>query len=94
MRFSVWDAPCPTSLSEVQDNRTGHVVVRALPIDAALIAGTLNAEGLTQVFGELSVTRSAATALDITSARYQWEADVVIYGPDWTPDLIHRRSQS
>lgn len=90
MRFSVWNAPSDTSLSEVQDNKTGDTVVRALHADAQLIAQTLNTEGLTQVFGEISVSASASDRLGITTSRFQWEKDVVIYAPDWTPEHVHR----
>jgi hypothetical protein len=90
VRFSVWEAPAGPGLSEVQDNKTGRTVVRASRDDAAQVAETLNREGLTQVFGEVSLTSAAASALEITTTRYQWETDVVIYGPDWHPERVHR----
>lgn len=92
MRFSVWDAPDTSDQSEVQDNKTGLTIVRAHHKDATQVAETLNREGLTQVFGELSMTSAAASALQITDGRFQWEADVVIYGTDWNPETILRGS--
>lgn len=91
MRFSVWEAPAACQ-SEVQDNKTGRTIVRALHGDATLVAETLNTEGLTQVFGEVSVSSAAAKSLQLTTARFEWETDVVIYGPDWNPELVHRGS--
>lgn len=90
MRFSVWQAPATSGQSEVQDNKTGQTIVRALHGDATLIAQTLNHEGLTQVFGEVSVSSAAAETLGVTTNKYQWETDVVIYGTDWNPEQVHR----
>lgn len=90
MRFSVWGAPVESFPSEVQDNKTGQIIVRARHEDAVLVANTLNFEGLTQVFGEVSLSAAAANSLGATTAKYQWETDVVIYGPDWNPERIHR----
>jgi hypothetical protein len=90
VRFSVWEAPAEDYQSEVQDNKTGKTIVRAMHADALLVSETLNLEGLTQVFGEVSVSSAAAKSLQLTACRFQWQTDVVIYGPDWIPERVHR----